>query len=779
MDFGELLRRERTVRRLTQEQLAELAGMTSRAIRTLESGKAMPRRRNVASLGTALGLDERGLEALLRAGGFAPAPRPAAIRARPVPGQLPREAADFVGRTELADTLAGALIEDADRRRPSGAPRVIAVSGFGGIGKTTLALRLAHRVREAFPDGQLFLDLGGGSGVDRGGDGVLAALLRDLGVHPSRVPPGAEAKSALLRSQTMDRRVLFLFDNVRDTAQVRPLLPASSQCAVLITSRAHLTALEGAQHVALAPLDATEARELLDLVRNAPRSGDRPEDEAAPQHILARCAGLPLALRIAAARLASPDGPSTETFAGLLADASGAFDALTAEDLSVRNTLAATFNLLAEVDDVTRLARRALGFFGRWPAGPVTAPCVAAGLGTLVPAVDAALGHLVGISLLQAPYQDPDSHYAQHDLVRAYTAEHAARPQAPAPDPVMGAFDWYLYALDHAVFVFADYFNRPDLDQFDGPGSPLVRPDTLPAFASGQDAINWTEREYATVVQLVRYAAQQGWDGRAVRLAVLAMPFGEQRMSLAEWVETHQIGLECARRSGLRHFESRFLSSLVSAHRWMNEFDLALDYSDQALALTRELGELDRIGIQLINRGRILRTAERFAEAAEIFNDAVEVLRGTSQLFWLANALNEVGLSLSRKGDPAAAVPYLLEGLELARAVNQGHYHVVVLLNLSLAHTLLGRYQEAEEAVRTAAAELDDPGQTIMRAELLKQHGEVFAAQGRTEEALGYYAQSLEVMESIDYPYADEVRQRIDELTTEEFPQSAGPAMTP
>ena len=763
--FGGLLRQLRLARGMTQEELADAAGLTSRAIRSLEAGSAQPRRATVSALGATLGLGPGRLETLVWICGLGPRPgSPAAgsgtaARTGAVPAQLPRDISDFVGRGEVSATLAYGLLAAA----LDGTMGVVAINGLGGIGKTALATHLAHQVRTAFPDGQLFVDLRGGSGPGRDPDSVLADMLRDLGVQPTRIPAGPEAKSALLRSCTAERAVLLVLDNARDTAQIRPLLPASPACGVLVTSRRVLATLEGARHATLDPLTAAQSRELVESFGPAPPGA---EDEEALREILACCGGLPLALRIAAARLATPDGPSASAFAAQLGQATRRLDGLVAEDLSVRGTLATTVDLLATADERGRLARRALGFFGRWPGPDIAAPCMTAALGCGPHKTRAALRHLVDTNLLQqrTSEPEPEPRYAPHDLVRAYVAEQPSQPShayarddlEAGDDPVVRAFDWYLHAMDRAITVFADYYSRPDL-----PGPP---PAELPELADPAAALAWSQLEYPNVVALIRHGAAMRWDSRVPVLAVLAVPYGEQRMRLSEWIETSLLGLECARRAGERLLEGRLLTTLAAAYRWTRQYDSALECAGAALKILDELGELQRIGVLLVARGRIHHTARDFPAAAESFREAVGFLRVHGSPYFLASALNQLGMALTRAGEPGEAVGHQLESLRVAREAGIGHYEGTALLNLSISYMQLGRLDDADAAIGEAAAAQAGLAQPVVEAEIQRQAAEVRHAQGRTQEAFALLRQAIATMEALDYPDADDARARLQEM---------------
>jgi DNA-binding SARP family transcriptional activator/tetratricopeptide (TPR) repeat protein/transcriptional regulator with XRE-family HTH domain len=747
-EFGDLLRAERAVRGLTQEQLAEAAGLTGRSIRSLEAGVSKPRRNTIALLCSAMDLPRPSQEAMLRSCGFATR-RPDDISDDTRgPAQLPRDLPDFVGRAHLLAELRGILLPEPGSGLDDGPPTIISINGLGGIGKTALAVHLAHQVRAAFDDGQLFIDLEGGIGTGRDLDSVLGSMLRDLGVQAARIPAGLASKTALLRSSSMNRRVLFVLDNARDTAQVRPLLPSSPGCAVLVTSRRYLAALDGAVHRSLGPLSADQAQAL--LTRNDAGAWPVPvEDKDSVARIVDCCAGLPLAVRIAAARLSAPSRPGVAAFAAQLSQAAQRLDGLTAEDLSVRSTLTASVALLDTADPVGYAARAALTFLCGWPGGDAGAECTAVALDIPVTRAQQALGYLVDTSLLES--RSP-GRYKPHDLVKLLVSE-----QTPtSEDTLRAVFDWYLHAIDRAVAMFATYFTRPDL--------PGASPAELPQFASQVDALRWCEEEYDNVQALIRYGAKAGWDARVCRLVILAMPFGEQRLRLAQWIEGHQIGLACARRCGDRLMTGRCISGLAAAYRWTGEFSLALEHSHAALEIFTELGERERVGNALVNHGRISYSAKDYPSAVTAFRNAVDYLRQDGDPVWLAAALNQLGMALSRAGDPAAAVPYQLESIDMASGAGLRHAVAVSLLNLSVSYGLLGKPEEAASAIERAAARADGLGDIVLEAEILRQTGEVLATQRQTERAVTLLRRSLMMMDDVGYPDADDVRRRLDDL---------------
>ncbi|HEY3906420.1 MAG TPA: helix-turn-helix domain-containing protein [Streptosporangiaceae bacterium] len=294
--FGALLRQYRLAAGLTQEELAERTAISARAISSMEAGRtARPYRRNVQVLADALALapGERDLLMLLARGGARLARGPGGPCR---PAQLPADIAEFTGRTEQVNSLTALL---AGSGQPA---RIAVITGAGGVGKSALAIHVAHRVGAAFGGGQLFVELQGSSEQPVSTDEVLARLLRQLGMADAAIPADATERAAEFRAWMAGLAMLVVLDDAGDAAQVRPLLPGNASSAVLITSRGWLAELEGSRALALGAFDRAEALTLFASICGADRVQAEPE---ATDAVLTACGGLPLAIRIAAARLVS------------------------------------------------------------------------------------------------------------------------------------------------------------------------------------------------------------------------------------------------------------------------------------------------------------------------------------------------------------------------------------------------------------------------------------------------------------------------------------------
>ncbi|GAA2526210.1 hypothetical protein Ahu01nite_087710 [Winogradskya humida] len=431
--FAAELRHWRHTQRMTQEGLAEASGLSVRGIRSLERGQVRaPRRRTVALLADALRLNGGDREGFLT---LATEPAPTAPgdtspghRADVlVPGELPPAINDLTGRSAELARLAS-LAGPAATGQGAG-PTAVVLHGLAGIGKTSLAVAAGHRLRERFPDGQIFVDLSVPDSPSTGTAPALAVdqvpafhqaatlgrILRSLGVPDSRIPRSSAERTALYRTVTQGRRLLVVLDNAVNERQVRPLLPATPGCLVLITARRPLAGLEAVERSAVPVLDHPVATLLLRIIIG-PRAAAEPEAIAE----LARlCGHLPLALRIAGNRLASRPSWSVARMVGQLSDAGGRLSALTAGDQGVREAFAVSYAQLALT---TALVFRRCAPIAHTDFGVALAAATA---GLSESGTDAALEELVDAGLLLTAGR----RYRFHDLVALYAAERLRRDE--------------------------------------------------------------------------------------------------------------------------------------------------------------------------------------------------------------------------------------------------------------------------------------------------------------------------------------------------------------
>ena len=345
----------------------------------------------------------------------------------PPPAQLPPPPAHFTGRATTLAALREALEAVATPNPGSAIPTITVINGMAGIGKSALALHLAHALKKRFPDGQLYINLHGATPgmTPLTPTQALTALLHDLGTDPRRIPEHPDAAAALLRSLLAPTRTLLVLDDAANAAQVRPLLPGGADCAVIVTSRSPLTALDGAHRFPLTPLSDEESAALLRAV-----SGRDGLDAAHP--LVALTGRLPLALRVVAARLAARSALTPDVLAGQLTAKPGRLNHLEYDDLSVRRSLAVAHDALAasprQADQDAALVLRGIGTLDLPAYG---APLLARLAGTDARRAEAALDRLVDVALLE---ETAYGRYAPHDLVRDFAHELAEAPRAETAD---------------------------------------------------------------------------------------------------------------------------------------------------------------------------------------------------------------------------------------------------------------------------------------------------------------------------------------------------------
>ena len=399
-----------------------------------------------------------------RSWGGCPPPDPAGpARERPTapasgPAQLPADIADFTGRDEQVKRLSD-LLSGTGASGDPGAVRIAVVAGAGGLGKTSLAVHAAHRVRRRFPDGQLYVDLLGATAAPLLPGDVLARFLRDLGVDGRDIPVDEDERAARYRTTLARRRMLVVLDNARDAAQVRPLLPGSASCAVLVTTRSRMPDLASTKLVDLNVLDDDEALKLFVKVVGEERAAAEPEATA---ELLDACAGLPLAIRICAARLVTRSGWTIRAMAGRLTDEHRRLDEMRAGDLAVRASFEVSFTSLPPSTDKQGIdPALAFRLLGLWQGPSISAAAAAALFGVPEYSAEDALEVLVDTHLLESVATD---RYRFHDLLRVYAAERAADDllAAERDAAVTRLLTWYMRTADAAATAVAPHrYNIP------------------------------------------------------------------------------------------------------------------------------------------------------------------------------------------------------------------------------------------------------------------------------------------------------------------------------
>ncbi|MFE0512971.1 BTAD domain-containing putative transcriptional regulator [Streptomyces sp. NPDC058964] len=650
-------------------------------------------------------------------------PHPSGEPTRPIPVQLPADTVDFVGRATEIETLGAAL-------RPDPAlyvPPVAVVSGMAGIGKTALAVHVAHRLREEFPDGRLHADLRGfGAGDARDPHDLLARFLTDLGVREHPLPEHTDDRAALFRSALHGRRVLLLLDNARDAAQVAPLLPASGGCAVLITSRYTLADLPDAIRLRLDPLHTVEQRHLLTSLCGSERVRAEP---GAAARILEACGGLPLALRLAGARLATRPGWPLTTLAQRLDSGSGRLRALSAGGLAVRNTFAMSYTALRD-SPVPLEAQQARAFrlLGLWPVHALAAESAAVLLHRPVDETEDLLEALVDAHLLRTP---APGRYAFHDLLGEYAVERAAEEERPGNRKAarLRLLGWYTAAVSKANALLTPGFHPPL------PEAELAA--WLPEFADAEQALSWCARELPALTEAIRRAVRYERPDLAWRLAVGLSGYAQRHWWTTEWERGTAAALGCAEehedllgqgwlhactgvvhasahrperslehlRTALLHFEkaedaagrAAVYDTLAGVHRRLARPSEALGFGERAAALYRAAGDIVSVAAVLGRMGDVLMEADDPAAAEERYRDALAHQREHGDRADVAAALTRLGDALRALNRPQEAFEALDEALRIRARLGDPEGTADTLETMALTHFHFGDRRAAME----------------------------------------------------------------------------------
>lgn len=632
-------------------------------------------------LGEELGVDPRAelselQQRILRADEaltFSPE-TPRAATPQVAPRQLPATVKDFTGRSSFVQELGEQLASSE-----GSVMAVSAVAGIGGVGKTTLAIHVAHAAKDHFPDGQLYADLQGASASPAEPTAVLGSFLRALGIADNAIPDSVEDRSALYRSLLSGRRVLALLDNARDAAQVRPLLPGTEGCAALITGRTRMVDLAGAHLVDLDVMSPDEAMTLFTKIVGAERV--RSEREAA-MDVVAACGFLPLAIRIAAARLASRRTWTVSVLARKLGDERRRLDELQAGDQAVR----ATFELgYGQLDTEQARAFRLLGL----AEGPdISLHAAAALLDRDTEGAEDLLESLVDTSLLESA---APGRYRLHDLVRLYArdcAQHSQHDGREGEEALSRLLDFYvatatrMFAIEHPGERTVEHM------------APTVSPGL--GFTDRTTALDWLFTEAAAVLACVRQNKDTGNLRHAVDLLIATKDLAD---------------------SGVHSQSYEHAATLIRD---------AADAADHACAGARAR-------IMLTHAHTV---AGRFTQADEEAQNAMLLALTAEDPLASSYPPNDRGIIATSQGRYEDAEDYLHQAIDAFRKDRNRPSEASALCNLSRVHTATGRHESAIQLAGQGVAIYQDMGFTMRLANGRYTLGSALSHAGRIEEGL-------------------------------------------
>ena len=669
-----------------------------------------------------------------------PGPAPAI----PSPAQLPSDIGDFTGRETHVSQLC-ALLVGGDAANGPGVVRVAVVNGAAGLGKTTLAVHAAHQVRSEFPDGQLYVDLLGASEQPAEPGEVLARFLRDLGVDGDRVPARDDERAALYRTRLTGRRVLVLLDNARDAAQVRPLLPGSSSCAVLVTTRNRTPDLVSTRFVDLNVLEDTEALALFSRIVGEERSAAEPDATA---EVLVACAGLPLAIRICAARLTARRQWRIATLAARLRDEHRRLDELSIGDLAVRASFQVSYDSLrsrAGGADPARVFR----LLGLWQGLWISMAAAAALMGVPEADIADALETLVDANLLESSAPE---WYRFHDLLRVYATERAQaeEPEAERVEAVGRLLRWYLDTAAAAASAVSPHRYQVPREPAAAAAAADPTAEVAPArgFGSVDEALTWCDDERANLVAATRQAAAAGMDDIAWRLPPTLFPIFNRRNNWADCVTTHRVATVSARKAKDRLGEAWVLNQLGFALARLRDPE-AFGLLGRALAIRQEFGDTQGEAQTALALGEgHLNVHGPGQDALRCMRRAADLLEPMGASSLRSAALNNLGEVYFGLGDLDAAAECYTQARDICREIG-GYVEGHVLHNLGLVFLRSHRLDEAIASFTEALGKHRAAGLLAGEAATLRDLAGARAETGDVAEARGSLTAAIRIFELI------------------------------
>ena len=666
------------------------------------------------------------------------------------PRQLPAAVEQFTGRAaELA-----ALMQILARQAAGEAPGTVVISAIGGtagVGKTALAIRFAHQAAPAFPGGQLYANLRGfgPGGTPAAPAEAIGVFLEALGVPADQIPPSSEGQAGLYRSLLADRRMLIVLDNARDEQQVRPLLPASPGSLVIVTSRRQLTGLaaaDGARLLTINVLTDEEARQMLTARIGATRAAGEP---AALAEIASLCAGLPLALAVAAARATACPTFPLAALADELRDANRRLDVLDGDDTaaSVRAVLSWSYDqLTAEAAGMFRL-------LGLHPGPDISVPA-AASLAGLPPArTRRLLAELVRAHLIA---EHAPGRYAFHDLLRAYSCDQARAidNEASRRQGTGRMLDHYLHTSHAAAQLFS---MTPEPITLTPP-----RPGVTPEQITGEhQALAWYQAELRILLAIAALAAKAGFDVHAWQIPCFIAPFLDRRGPWQEEVQALRNAVTAATHLEDIPGQAACRRRLAHAHTWLGEWDQAEAHLVQSLSLYRQAG--DHLGEARIHASLsyLNQQQDHPTEAIRHSEQALRLFQAAGHQTPQASMLNNIGHTWARLGDYERGVVFCRQALDLARELGQRQVEAHTWDSLGYVEHQAGHHARAADCYLRSLSLVRELGDRGDEGEILTHLGDAHEAAGDLQQARAAWEQALPILDELGSREAGTLRARL------------------
>jgi DNA-binding SARP family transcriptional activator/Tfp pilus assembly protein PilF len=658
---------------------------------------------------------------------------------RTVPRELPPTVPGFTGRQTELQALTR-LLDQSSEQAPE-AVVISAIGGTAGVGKTALAVHWSHRAAGRFPDGHLYVNLRGyDPGQPMPAADALAGFLRSLGVPGPDIPPEEGERAARYRSLLAGRRMLVVLDNARSASQVRPLLPGTPACTVLVTSRDTLAGLVARDGAARLHLDMLPLEDAIALLRTL--IGARVDTEpGAAAELAAQCCRLPLALRVAADLASARPAASLASLTAEMADLRTRLGLLTAggdPSTEVRAVFSWSYRHL---DAGNARTFRLLGLH----PGPDLDPYAAAAMaGATVQQARQALDTLTSAHLIQPA---GPGRYSMHDLLRGYARELTSSIDTEEEQraALTRLFDHYLHAAAAAMDVLlpAERHRRPRIPRPDTPIPPLPDPAA---------ARQWLDAERPALVAVAGHTVAYDWPGHATRLSAILFRYLRSGGHIPEVITVSSHALGAARRTGDRVAEATALNQLGNIDRLQGRYRQAVDHHRQALSLFRAAGDRAGEAHALGNMGIAETELGRYEQAAHHLQAALASYRDIGDRVGEARTLGNLGAIRRMQGRYQEAAGYYGQALGLSRKIGDREGEATTLFRLGYFNLRLGRYQDAAGYLQRALALYQDMVDRDGEADILVRLGEVYLGLGRYDQAARNLEQALAMSREIGDP---------------------------
>lgn len=758
---GLWLRQQRLAARLTQEELADRSGLSVRTIGDLERGHRRPHPQSLRRVAGVLGLPETAANELItryRAvwnsdpvvpqesdNGNSAGPQPAAARGEPgeagrgpvvMPQQLPAAIAHFAGRKAELAALDQWVNEPPVTR---GAAMIAAICGMAGVGKTALAIHWAHQIADRFADGQLYVNLRGYDSRLQPADAaeVVPRFLAALGVARERIPADLEGQISLYRSVLAGKRILIVADNARDAAQLRPLLPGTSGCLMLVTSRTPLTGLVAAEGACMVRLDVPTNAEAAELLRARLGAERVAEEPAAVSELITGCASLPLALAVVASRAIASGWPLA-ALAAELADARKRLGVLGHGDAAtdVRTVFSWSYRQLSAT------AARVFQLLGVHPGPDISAAAAASLTGLPLSQAVTALRELAEVSLVT---EYPPGRYVLHDLLRAYAADQAriCLPGDERRAATHRMLDHYL----HAAAAVARALD-PTEDITLEPAQCGVTPEDV---AAGDEPMAWFADENKVLLAVIDQA-DPDFTAHALRLAWTLAAFFDRAGHWHDLLTSHLAALARAERLGDLAGEARTHRHLAHAYLRLGQDSVAHEHLMRAAELSRRIGDPAGEARAYLTLSVVFAHKGECARSLSSSLRALPLAEMSGDTLLQARACNNIGYDHALLGDTQEGLSYCQRALDLYREVHCPSLEASTWDSLGHIYRDLGNHPLAVRSYHRAIDLFHQVNDRYQAAQSLIRLADAYQAAGDTQVALDTRQQALAILTDLTHP---------------------------